>query len=336
MKQNKIIIADGRWQGLHGIGRFSAEVLSRLQQTDILMEGPAPLSLKNLLWLPYQLGKHKNNYKVFYTPGFNPVIASPMPSVITIHDLIHLNEPGNAKLSKKLYYELFIKPAAKKAYKIITVSEYSKKTIMEWANIPDEKIVVVSNAISNHLTPAGARYQSAHPYLLHVGNTKSHKNVVRLLQALAIANIDSEIRLLLTGESTPELQTIIKSNKLDHRVIFCGALTDSRLAEYYRGAIAVTFPSLYEGFGLPVLEAMACGVPVLTSDVTSLPEVAGDAAVYVNPYEVSSIAEGLEKIVNDSELRASLIIKGEQRSKLFSWDHTAEQVQQVLDEASTS
>ncbi|MHB1949262.1 MAG: glycosyltransferase family 4 protein [Gammaproteobacteria bacterium] len=327
---DNFILADGRWTGANGIGRFSKEVLARLQNTEILAHGPKPLSPKNFVWLPYELHKRKQNHKVFFMPGFNPVIHSPIPFVFTICDLIHLQFPGKSKFAKKLYYDLFIKPGTYRAHKILTISEYSKETIMEWANVPAEKIAVVSCGISENLTPHGARYQPGYPYLLHVGNTKSHKNVARLLTAFAVAKIDSGIRILLTGEKTPELSEIIKNHRLEKRVIFSGLISESQLAEYYRGALAVTFPSLYEGFGLPVLEAMACGTPALTSDATSLPEVAGDAAILINPYEVESIMQGIEKIISDNSLRNNLIKKGLERVKLFSWDKTANSVQSIL------
>ena len=130
MAENNHILADGRWLGMNGIGRFSFEVLSRLQSTDILKQGPNPLSLKNFAWLPNQLHKLKQQYKVFFMPGFNPVIHSPIPFVFTICDLIHLHIPGNKKWAKKIYYDFFIKPTVHRAQKVLTISEYSKRSIM--------------------------------------------------------------------------------------------------------------------------------------------------------------------------------------------------------------
>jgi glycosyltransferase involved in cell wall biosynthesis len=326
------ILADGRWQGVHGIGRFSHEVLSRLQHCDILNSGPNPLSLKNLFWQPYALRKHKNHYNVFFSPGFNPILFSSIPYVFTIHDLIHLHIPGKAALIKKFYYELLTKPSAKKAFNIITVSEYSKNQIIEWANISEKNITVVSSGISHHFKPDGIKHQPGYPYLLHVGNTKPHKNVTRLVEAFAIANIATDLKLILTGNPTPELEDVIKKYRLQNRVIFVHSLSDEKLAEYYRGAHTFILPSLYEGFGLPPIEAMACGTPVVAANTTSLPEVVGDAAVLVNPYQTEAIAEGIEKLADES-LRNQLISKGFMQSKRFSWEKTAERVQQVLDQA---
>lgn len=326
-----VILADGRWQGNNGIGRFSTEILSRLQHTDILGQGPKPLSGKNLWWQIHQLYKQKNRYKVYFTPGFNPVLFSPLPYVLTICDLIHLKSPGNYSLAKKAFYELFIKPAIKKSEKIITISNHSKENIIEWSGVPEEKVVNVSCGISQVFTHTGKKHTPGYPYLLHVGCSKSHKNITRLLDAFSKAKIDNTIRLILTCTLTPELHLVLKKNKLENRVIFSKILTEEALAAYYRGAIALLFPSLIEGFGLPILEAMASGIPVMTSTTAAIPEVAGDAAIMVDPYDVAAMIDGIEEIVDNAIVRIHLIGKGFNRVKLFSWEKTATQVQQVLD-----
>lgn len=327
---NHVILADGRWQGPHGIGRFSVEVLSRLKHADILTAGPSPLSLKNLFWQSYFLSK-KQKYKLFFTPGFNPILFSSIPFVLTIHDLIHLHFPGKAARLKKIFYETLIRSSAKKAYKIITVSEYSKRDILEWLKLPEEKVVVVNNGISAEFTAEGTHHEPGFPYLLHVGNTKAHKNVNQLLQAFARAKIDSQIKLIMTAKITDPLTETIRKNKLENRIIVSPTLSEKELAEYYRGSLGLAFPSLYEGFGLPVVEAMACGVPVLTSNITSLPEVAGDAALLVDPYAIDSIAYGIEQLVSDMTLRRNLVDKGLKRATMFSWEQTASKIQAVLD-----
>ncbi|HSW93276.1 MAG TPA: glycosyltransferase family 1 protein [Gammaproteobacteria bacterium] len=326
------ILADGRWSGQHGIGRFSTEILSRLHHTDILTDGPKPLSLQNLVWQARALSRVKKKYRLFFTPGFNPVLSSPMPFVITLHDLIHLFAPGNGELYKKIYYRFLIKPTVMRARHIITISDYSKKNILEWVDVPAEKIVNVSCGISTHLTAEGIKHSPGYPYLLHVGNTeKKHKNVLRLLQAFSMAKTDPALRLIFTGEFSPELNQWVRTHHLENRIVVQKQLPEKTLADYYRGAWAVVFPSLYEGFGLPVAEGMASGVPVLTSNVTSLPEVAGDAALLVDPYDVDAIRAGIEKIVSDTALRTQLVQRGLARARLFSWEKTAQMVQKVLD-----
>jgi glycosyltransferase involved in cell wall biosynthesis len=327
------ILADGRWNGAHGIGRFSNEIIARLKNSDIQTHGPKPLSLKNLYWQPYYLQKVRTKYKVYFNPGFNPILFSPIPYVFTICDLIHLQLPGSAKYLKQAYYQALVKPAARRAYKVLTISEYSKQCIIEWSGLTENHIINVGCGISSHLTPQGEKHNPGYPYFLHVGNTtKPHKNVARLLQAFAAAKIDNEIRLILTGSNNSELSEIIKNLSLEKRIIFSGTIEDSALPAYYRGALALLFPSLYEGFGLPPLEAMACGTPALTSKTSSLPEVTGDAAILVCPTEIDAIADGIEKILIE-DTRQSLIIKGLKQASLFSWDKTAAKVQTILNAA---
>lgn len=324
------ILADGRWQGQHGIGRFSTEVLTRLTNTDTLLHGPKPLSLRNLLWQKRLLAKHPN-YKIFFSPGFNPALSPKIPFTFTIHDLIHLKFPGKAGALKKSFYEYVIKPAAKKARIIFTVSTYSKNDILNWINLPEDKVVVVGNGISDAFTPDGIRYRMSSSYLLHVGNMKDHKNVPRLLEAFAQARIDKKIKLICTSDFSQEAQHIIEKYQLTNRVAAITSLPETQLADLYRGAIGITLPSLHEGFGLPVIEGMACGVPVLTSSTTSLPEVAGDAALLVDPYDVAAIAHGVESLVQDERLRQGLINKGLKQAAQFSWHNTASKIQQTLD-----
>lgn len=330
MKPVGKILADGRWSGPHGIGRFSAEILSRLQNTDIFVKGPKPLSLSNLIWQSIYL-QQKKSYSLFFSPGFNPVIYAPMPFVITVHDLIHLSFSEDKKNLQKIYYEWLIKPTLRKAYKIITVSDYSKKKIIEWSGVPENKVIIVHGGVSQYFSTQNKKHAPGYPYVLHVGNTKKHKNIERLIQAFANAKIDSSIRLILTGKNSEKLTALIQKNHLQDRIVFSGILSEEKLAEYYSGALAFLFPSLYEGFGLPVLEAMASGIPVLTANTTSLPEVAGDAALLVDPVSMDAISRNIEKIVDDSELRKILIKKGLERVKHFSWEKAAERVQSVLD-----
>lgn len=325
------ILADGRWIGAHGIGRFSTEILSRLKNATILREGPKPLSLKNLLWQQILL-KKKWPHQVFFTPGFNPVLSSSLPYVLTIHDLIHLQFPGAAKWLKKIYYNTLIKQSIRNAHTIFTVSAYSKQQIIDWTGMAEEKIVIVASGVSEHFHPQGERYRPGFEYLLHVGNTKEHKNVTRLIQAFASADIDKNIKLICTGSLSESQLHLIKRLGLQKRIFSHSHLSENKLATYYRGALGVVFPSLCEGFGLPILEGMASGVPVLTSSVASMPEVAGEAALLVEPYHVDAIAEGITHLVNQKDLREKLIMRGLLRSKLFSWDMTAQHIQSVLDQ----
>jgi glycosyltransferase involved in cell wall biosynthesis len=329
--KTSLILADGRWLGEHGIGRFSAEIFSHLKNCTVITSGPKPLSIKNLFWLPFYLFKNRKNYNVYFNPGFNALLYSPIPFVFVIHDLNHLHFPDSGRFFKKLYYNYLIKWTAKRANKILTVSDYSKKTILDWTGLPEDNVIVISSGISKQFTEQGNKHQPDYPYLLHVGNTKTHKNVERLIEAFAKASIDPSIKLILTGQNTATLAAKIHQLKLNDRILFSGSLSETQLAEYYRGALAITYPSLYEGFGLPILEGMASGVPVLTANVTSMPEIAKDAALLVNPFSVDSIKEGISSIVNNTELREQLIQKGRERIIQFSWEKVAHKVQTILD-----
>lgn len=329
-----IILADGRWRGAHGIGRFAAEVLPRLQNTEILTNGPPPLSLQNLFWQGFALRQYQQQgAKVFFNPGFNPVFLTNIPVVLTIHDLIHLHYPGRAAFVKRWFYQQLIKPVARRAYRILTVSHYSKQAIIHWAQLPKDQVVVVGNGASAAFTPEGERYSPKFPYLLHVGNNaKPHKNIARLLKAFAKATIDQEIKLILTGEFSTDVYRLIEALGLVDRCLSRPGLSEVTLANYYRGALGLLLPSLYEGFGLPVIEAMACGTPVLTSEVTALPETAGDAALLINPYDENAISAGIAQLVNDEIKRREWIERGYERAKQCCWDKVAAAIQTVLDQ----
>lgn len=331
---SNIILADGRMQGKHGIGRFATEVLQRLDKITILTNGPSPLSMRNVIWQPFYLRyllSRERSYKVFFNPAFMPPLLSPLPYVFTIHDLIHL-EPKLASFSKRLIYHSFIRQAAKSAYKILTVSDYSKHKILEWLAFPAEQVVVVGNGVSDLFCEQGDRYHPGFPYLLHVGNAKSHKNIERLLKAFAVANISAEIKLISTARWTKEQTVLIHALKIEKRVISSALLSDERLASYYRGALGVVLPSLYEGFGLPIIEAMASGIPVLTSTLTAMPEVAGNAAILVNPYKIDEITAGIESLIHDQSNNADLVAIGKRRVNTFSWEQVAKRVQATLSE----
>jgi len=249
-----------------------------------------------------------------------------------IYDLIHLDIPSESSVGKKLYYGLFLKARARKAFKIITDSHHAKGRIVEWANLRPEQVVVAHCGVSERFTPEGRVFAGESPYVLYVGNQKPHKNLPRLLEAFSQLE-DRIVSLFICGKAATETEALVRQHGLEGRVRFLGNLSDDDLAAYYRGAVCLAFPSLYEGFGLPPLEAMACGTPVLTSNTTSLPEVVGGAALLVNPRSVEDIRQGLDRLISDPTLRADLRTRGLERAKLFSWDKATRIVQSVLDEA---
>jgi glycosyltransferase involved in cell wall biosynthesis len=254
------------------------------------------------------------------------------------------NRMGYAYARTSLY------TAAHKADRIFTVSEQSKRDILKFFNVPPEKIVVTPNAIDDrfsappseeHVINTRERYQLSHSYLLYVGNIKPHKNLERLIEAFHLVRAQgrSELELIIIGDEISKLQSLRRAvHKYDmHRYVrFLGYVPDKTLAVLYRLASVFVFPSLYEGFGLPPLEAMASGTPVVTSNLSSLPEVVGDAAVLVDPYSAESIAEGILSVLRSTHLRGELSKRGLERVKAFSWARSVQRVREVYGEVLAS
>jgi glycosyltransferase involved in cell wall biosynthesis len=330
INENSQICFDTRWFGEHGIGRFAFEVCSRLNTTIQFVNKIKPTNPFDVVYLTYKL--LTSQYAVWYSPGYNAPLFKLKRYVFTIHDLNHIDLLHNSCKLKRLYYRIVLRHACLRSARVLTVSEFSRRRIVEWSGVDPSHVVNVGNGVSDDFSLSTGSYQPGYPYLLCIGNRKGHKNELRLLRAFATASLDPSIHLLFSGNFSDELLTLASQLGVTERIVFLGRIDEKTLPKVYRGAIALVFPSLYEGFGLPVLESMACGTPVITSNVTALPEVAGDAAIFVDPTDENSISEAIELIVNDENLRAELIIKGRDRVKVFSWDSVAHKIQTVLDE----
>lgn len=328
MYVNNIIYYDARWIGAHGIGRFAAELHSRLHLRQLHISGSPsspvdPLRMvASMLRLPRRV--------IIFSPGYNAPLALVRPYVLTVHDLNHIAVRENRSVAKRLYYHLVLRSACLRARRVLTVSDFSRRQIIDWSGVQPDKVVNVGNGVGPAYRPDGERYEAGYPYLLCVSNRKPHKNELRLIEAFSRAQIDPRVRLLFTGGARDELNSAIRRCGVAGRIGFLGRIEEERLPSLYRGSLALVFPSLYEGFGLPVLEAMACGTPVLTSGVASLPEVAGGAALLVDPLSIDEIAAGIKRICEDHVLRRELRAAGLQRSADFSWDRVAERVSHVL------
>lgn len=326
---------DARWETQPGIGRFARELRSRLPNLVSQPFSGRPTSPIDCVRLGFKLW---NRQQGFFSPGYNPPLTLPLvpicPFIFTIHDLIFVNYPAEASWAKRQYFNHVVRPAARRAFKVLTVSEFSKREIMEWAGLSSDRVEVIYNGVGDTFTAQGQRRQ-ARPYLLYVGNQRAHKNVDSLLRALASLGTQTNVDLAITGSATPHTGQIIEQLGLQRRVHFLGHLSDADLAAAYRGAVAAVMPSQYEGFGLPVIESMACGTPVVCSNVTSLPEVAGDAAVLVEP-TVAGIAAGLLKLLSDPCLRDELSKRGIARAATFTWEAAAVKVRAVFDEMADS
>ena len=325
------VLYDARWIGPHGIGRFADELLRRLPSLTSFNAARRPwhpldpVLLSTWLWF--------ERPRLFFSPGYNSPFPYSGAFVFTLHDLNHLRVPANSSPAKRAYYEHIIRPACHRAAFVLTVSEYSQCEITTWAKVNQEKIVNVGNGVGLPFTPAGRKHDPGYPYLLYVGSRKPNKNLPRLLKAYSMSGVRKDIRLVLSGHPDHQMSGEIERLDLNGDVVFANSSANEDLSDVYRGAVAFVFPSLYEGFGLPPLEAMACGVPVLTSNVCSMPEVVADAGLLVDPHDVEAIADGIRRLVQDLTLRDELREKGLLRARLFSWDKTASRTWQVLQSA---
>ncbi len=329
-----MIYADQRWIGEHGIGRFARHVLADLDYRSLPLE-PGPAAALDA-WRLSRALRNLHRHDLFFSPGYNSPLFCPSPFVFTIHDLSHIYCPENSSPLIRLYYATVLKLACHRAARILTVSEFTRGQIIEWSGVNPEKVFNVSCGVDSAYHPGDERYGLPFPYVLCVSNRKRHKNEFRVLEAFANSGLAASLHLVFSGNPVPEIARRIQRDHINGKVHFLGIVPEAKLPSLYRGAEALVFPSLYEGFGLPVLEAMACGTPVVTSNLTGMPEVAGGAALLVDPASVEQIADGVRRVVLDPSLRAELQKKGPARAAHFSWARTARHVHDLLAETAGS
>lgn len=319
---------DDSWSKIGGIGKFSDEIKKRLPIDREIRVNCNPASPK----VPFLLRKilSKDQSTINFLPGYIPPIFFNGNYTLTIHDLNHIDRTENSSFLKKLFYKFIIRRGVRKARHIFTVSEFSQQRIIDWFGIEKDKITVVYNGVDNIFNMNVKPFKFESPYFLCVSNRKIHKNEFRLIEAFLDSDIDKNVRLIFTGKRSLELDKLIKDRNGEDRIIFIGYIDEDELPSLYKASIALLFPSLYEGFGIPVIEAMACGVPVLTSNTTSLFEIAKDAAVLVNPENKIEIQRGITELYHNQQLREGLIQKGIERVKLFSWEKAADLIKQQL------
>lgn len=333
-QQTEYIVLCGP-QDLESIGELGANFRG-------VAETVRPYSIGEQVYIPLSLARERAH--LVHEPHYVLPIATRCRSVVTIHDCIHLMFPQYlpGRLAY-VYARLSMWGATKKADRVLTVSEASKRDILHFFDIRPEKVTVIYNAIDERFLGAPdhermelvrQRFQLDHPFVLYVGNIKPHKNLERLIQAFARVRAEGldELRLVIIGDELskyPPLRQSVHRNRLEKYVRFFGFQPYDTLAAFYRLARVFAFPSPYEGFGLPPLEAMACGTPVVTSNVSSLPEVAGGAALLVDPRDVGSIADGLRRAATDQVLRTELITKGLARARQFSWAESVAAIRQI-------
>jgi glycosyltransferase involved in cell wall biosynthesis len=277
-------------------------------------------------------------------PGVDDV-----PAVVTIHDLGYLRYPGAHPLAQRLYLDWSTRYSARVARRVIAVSQATGDDLVGLNGTPPDKIRVIHSGIDDTLKPVDnlphivtvrERYHIPGPYLLHVGTLHPRKNLVRLVEAFdRVRDVAGGLMLVLAGRagwgSRPLLHRIEQLGLAD-RVILPGYVDEADLPALYSGARAYVFPSLYEGFGFPVLEAMACGAPVVCSDTSSLPELVGDAALTFPPEDVGALADALSRILSDENLHEELVRRGFDQARRFSWQVCARKTLEVLAEAAAS
>lgn len=326
----KRILFDKRWIGEHGIGRFASEIRKRMNGEIEDLEGQNPVSLMGLINSEMCcLSQHSKN-DIFFSPGYVAPISWNKKFVFTIHDLIHIDVEEERSRFKDAYYESIVKKNTLRSNIVLTVSEYSKRRIVEWSGIEEHRVLVVGNGVDSRFNPAGPKHDPGFSYVLYVRNAKPHKNVSNLIRSFGLME-NKDIKLVLSGLPDAELRHVALRSGVYDRIAFTGKIPESDLPSYYRGAHVVTMPSLYEGFGLPALEGMASGVPVVVSETTSLPEVVGDAGLLVDPNNPESIADSLNRAISDSHLRARMISKGLAQASKFNWDTVSSKINMALE-----
>jgi glycosyltransferase involved in cell wall biosynthesis len=343
---------------LEGIGRFSHEILKRLtvENPDIEFHfifdrqgdsqfrygsnvifhrcfPPTRHSLLMIWYFEFSLPSllKKIGADVYFSPDGWLSLHSKVPTLQVVHDINFFHQPENLPLQWRLYYNYFFPKFCHRADKILTVSEFSANDIALAYGINRTKIGVLVNSTSGIFFPGSERsnqeirerYTNGKPYFLFVGLLHKRKNPEGILRAFdQFSNLFSDYYLIMAGDRkwwTEELDIIYKRMNFRNQVIFTGRIDEKTLSKLYQGAFALLYPSYFEGFGIPILEAFESGIPVITSETSSMPEVGGDACLYVNPNSPGSIAEKMLLLHNNPNLRNTLIAQGHKRSKEYSW-----------------
>lgn len=294
--------------------------------------------------VPRVIKKHKADL-FLSTDGFS-TLSTKVPVVDVIHDINFAHYPKDLPYLSSKYYNYYFPKFARSATRIATVSEYSKLDMIKTWGIEPEKIDVVYNGSNsfyrplqhNEIVNTKAKYTTGKDYFIFIGALHPRKNVSRLLQAFDTfkKSSGSDMKLLIVGRKmfkTAEMQHAFSSMKYKDEVVFTGRLSPDELCLVLGSAFALTFVPYFEGFGIPLVEAMNCDVPVITSNITSMPEISGNAALHVDPFSVDSISKGMLEITGNTEKRLKLIVEARVQREKFSWDKTAEKLWLCIENA---
>lgn len=296
---------------------------------------------KRLLWSQLVLPKRlsRDGAKILFSPIPEGPIACPVPTVLVVHDLIPLKFPHDYPLQWQ-YFQWFVKPLLRRAKKIIAVSEQTKADLIKVFGVSSCQIHVIPGGCAHDVFHSGInsdlvkRKYQLESYCLYVGNFHPHKNLLRLIQAFHSLAKNGEYQLVIVGKKDhryfPALQSMVERLGLKSKVVFLGYVPQDDLPGLYAGAEVFILPSLYEGFGLPLLEAMACGVPVIAAKTGAMKEIVETSGMLVDPTEPQEIADAIHKVLTDKSWRERLSYLGLQKSQIYSWRSTAQMVSKVI------
>lgn len=358
---------------LEGYGNFVREVFIRIAQNHpehqfyfvfdrpFPLEWAFPINVKPVVvgpearhpllwyvWYQWQLPRYLKKWKadVFVSPDGFCSLRTRIPQCLVVHDLGFLHYPEGYKKSHLAFYRRNTPRFLRKAACIATVSEYTRQDIIRQYHIPPEKIRVVPNGVKQVFRPLteeereGVKqlYTGGNEYFLYVGSIHPRKNLIGLLKAFSLfkKRQRTAMKLVLAGRmawKNDEFTALLQTYKYRHEVVLTGFLEDKELAGLMGAAYALVYPSLFEGFGVPIVEAMTCHVPVLTSMASAMEEIAGPAALYFDATEPTSIAQQLMTIYKDEDLRKSLIQKGTGQVTQYSWERSAALMWELVEHA---
>lgn len=303
-----------------------------------------PLSFR--YWYDVQLSRAAKKFKadvILSLDGFCS-LTSKIPQILAVHDLAYLHYPDFIPWYHLWFYKLYQKKFLLKAKHIVTVSEFSKQDIISNFKIPIDKINVIANGVRNNFKPLSYEqkdnikneYALGNEYFLAVGGIHPRKNIMQLLKSFSQFKKwqQSNMKLVIAGRLAWQYETFIeklKSYKYRNDVVLTGYINDDTLADLMGSAYALVYPSLFEGFGVPIIEAMQSGTAVITSNTSSMPEIGGDAVLYANPNDVDDLAKQMMLIYKDEKLRTALIEKGFVQAKQFSWDVSAVKLWELIE-----